>query len=58
LKEYLIKLGFLVEGEDTEKDLFFQIWRLLGGEKRNIVTLNNLRIFLLAVMGTFIEPIL
>jgi hypothetical protein len=28
----------------------------LGGDIRNQVTLNNVRIFLLAVMGTFTEP--
>jgi hypothetical protein len=32
------------------------IWKLLGGEIRNHVTLNNIRILLLAIMGTLIEP--
>lgn len=34
------------------------IWRILGGEIRNHVTLNNIRIFLLAIMGSFVEPML
>jgi len=38
--------------------LTFEIWRLLGGSEKAHVTLNNLRIFLLAIMGTFIEPAL
>ena len=33
-----------------------RIWKNLAGEVRNHVTLNNVRIFLLAVMGTFTEP--
>ena len=34
------------------------IWKILGGEIRNHVTLNNIRIFLLAIMGSFVEPML
>ncbi len=33
-----------------------RIWKNLAGEVRNHVTLNNVRIFLLAVMGTYTEP--
>lgn len=33
-----------------------RIWKNLAREVRNHVTLNNVRIFLLAVMGTFTEP--
>ena len=32
------------------------MWRNLGGEAKSHVTLNNLRIFLFALMGTFVEP--
>jgi hypothetical protein len=32
------------------------MWKNLGGETKNHVTLNNLRIFLLAIMGTLVEP--
>ena len=32
------------------------LWRHLGGELKSHITLNNLRIFLLAIMGTFVEP--
>ena len=32
------------------------VWKVLGGEVRKHVTLNNLRILLLGIMGTFIEP--
>ena len=34
------------------------MWKTLGGELKKHVTLNNLRIFLLAIMGTFVEPLL
>lgn len=50
-KEFLIRLGFDSAGDSTS-----EIWRQLGGEARSIITLNNLRIFLLAIMGTFVEP--
>jgi hypothetical protein len=32
-----------------------ELWKILGGELRNHVTLNNLRMFLLAIMGTYVE---
>lgn len=32
------------------------MWKNLGGEIKAHVTLNNLRIFLFAIMGTFVEP--
>ena len=42
----------------AEKNLVSEIWKILGGQERKHVTLNNLRIFLLSIMGTFIEPAL
>jgi hypothetical protein len=36
--------------------MFIEIWKQLGGKERSLVTLNNLRIFLFAIMGIFIEP--
>ena len=42
--------------ESSDKNIILEIWRHLGGEVNNHVTLNNLRIFLLAIMGTFVEP--
>lgn len=42
--------------ESHEKALVQCMWKSLGGELRNHVTLNNCRIFLLAIMGTLIEP--
>lgn len=53
------RLGFLAEfsvNDENEEKLLQDMWRILGGETRNHVTLNNLRIILLAIMGTFIEP--
>ena len=50
-KDFLVRLGF-----DTTGDSTLEVWRQLGGEIRSIITLNNLRIFLLAIMGTFVEP--
>jgi hypothetical protein len=38
--------------------MIYEVWKLLGGEEKQHVTLNNLRIFLLAIMSTFIEPAL
>jgi hypothetical protein len=32
------------------------MWKNLAGEAKGPVTLNNVRIFLLAVMGTFTDP--
>jgi hypothetical protein len=46
-KDFLSRLGF---GSCDE------IWRQLGGEIKQHITLNNLRIFLLAIMGTLVEP--
>ena len=32
------------------------IWKNLGGDSKGHITLNNLRIFLLAISGTYVEP--
>lgn len=62
LKDFLQKTGFFA-GENGSKgiqleehEMFIEIWKQLGGKERSLVTLNNLRIFLFAIMGTFIEP--
>lgn len=66
-KEFLVKLGFISERylaspeqdnetNDTERNIVFDLWKHLGGQLKNHVTLNNFRIFLLAIMGTFVEP--
>lgn len=68
-KETLVRMGFLsekqlnsyeniynVRGGDQDKNVVFEMWKNLGGEIRNHITLNNLRIFLLAIMGTYVEP--
>jgi MFS-type transporter involved in bile tolerance (Atg22 family) len=39
-----------------DKNIVFEMWKSLGGEIKAHVTLNNLRIFLFAIMGTFVEP--
>jgi hypothetical protein len=64
-KEFLLRLGFVAPGDLSEKgendrpcSFVSEVWRMLGGEVKNHVTLNNTRIFLLAVMGTFLEPTL
>ena len=70
-KEVLLRLGFIdqkylekVSLEEKSEDLTPQyssmqgIWSNLGGESKGHITLNNLRIFLLSVMGTFVEPTL
>jgi hypothetical protein len=50
----------LIASEKSEDlyqdDLLSRIWVNLGGESKGHITLNNVRIFLLAVMGTFAEP--
>jgi len=67
-KEVLVRLGFLNEKQlnsyenifngsgGNEKNIIFEMWKSLGGEAKAHVTLNNLRIFLFALMGTFVEP--
>jgi len=50
-----------VESEENSEnlhsdDLVNKIWKNLAGETKGHVTLNNTRIFLLAVMGTYTEP--
>ena len=32
------------------------MWKTLAGEAKGHVTLNNVRIFLLAMMGTYTDP--
>jgi hypothetical protein len=58
----MIELGFLTDKFEletcNEKNLFYEIWKVLGGEVRTHVTLNNIRIVLLAIMGSFVEPTL
>lgn len=56
-----MRLGFISEriNENNYKEKannVYELWKNLGGENKNHVTLNNLRIFLLAIMGTFVEP--
>ena len=55
MKEFLLKLGFVHDNE-AESSLIFDIWQILGGDEKSLVTLNNVRIFLLAVMGSYVEP--
>lgn len=71
-RELLLRLGFVdikyIERVDLEEktenigrssypdNMIQSIWKNLGGDIRNHVTLNNVRIFLLAVLGTFAEP--
>lgn len=64
----LLKLGFVnekflqdIEAEEKSENLIsdnlvIKIWKNLAGEAKGHVTLNNVRIFLLAVMGTFTDP--
>jgi hypothetical protein len=58
----MTELGFITEKYEMEnsleKQMISDIWKILGGEVRNHVTLNNIRIFLLAIMGSFVEPLL
>ena len=69
-RDLLLKLGFIDQKylekidleekseniQQTSDNVVMRIWKNLAGEVRNHVTLNNVRIFLLAVMGTFTEP--
>lgn len=53
----LVRLGFISDKKlGNENDVILQIWDTLGGEYFGHVTLNNLRIFLLGVMGTHVYP--
>jgi hypothetical protein len=69
--DLLLRLGFIdqkylekIELQEKSENVGYvpgenhvqRIWKNLGGEIRNHVTLNNVRIFLLAVMGTFTDP--
>ena len=66
-KEFMVRLGFMSDklmgssqrdhdSNDQEKSIVYELWKYLGGEIKSHTTLNNLRIFLLAIMGTFVEP--
>lgn len=57
-KELLLRLGFVDQKYllDEKAPLVQLIWQNLGGLAKDQITLNNVRIFLLAVMGTYIEP--
>jgi hypothetical protein len=66
-KEFMVRLGFMAEKHlststrendsiDMEKSIVYDLWKYLGGEIYSHITLNNLRIFLLAIMGTYLEP--
>ncbi len=63
-KELMLRLGFIDQKylelmtleERTTPNLILLIWQNLGGVVKEQNTLNNVRIFLLAVMGTYIEP--
>lgn len=67
-KQILLSLGFIdakylenIENEEKSENLnsdnlVSKIWKNLAGDAKGHVTLNNVRIFLLAVMGTFTDP--
>jgi len=57
-KELLLRLGFVDQKYllDEKGPLVQLMWQNLGGLAKDQITLNNVRIFLLAVMGTYIEP--
>jgi len=63
----MVRLGFMAEkylatstrendSTDMEKSIVYDLWKYLGGEVYSHITLNNLRIFLLSIMGTYLEP--
>lgn len=63
----MVRLGFMSDkmiglsqrehdSKDSDKNIVYDLWKYLGGELKNHITLNNLRIFLLAIVGTFVEP--
>jgi hypothetical protein len=49
IKETLQRMGFVSEECAQDQLSLQEIWKVLGGEARGHVTLNNLRLFLLAV---------
>ena len=53
-------MGFISDKEQlsdlNDKNVLFDIWKILGGDIKNHITLNNCRILLLAIMGTYVEP--
>ena len=63
-KEFIYRLGFISDNQAIQENdkenltIVYELWRNLGGELRSHVTLNNVRMFLLAIMGAFAEPVL
>ena len=67
-KQVLLRLGFVdskfledIENEEksenlTSDNMVSKMWKTLAGEAKGHVTLNNVRIFLLAMMGTYTDP--
>lgn len=60
--EFIANLGFLdlkylvhYNKQIPENDIVREMWKALGGEYRGHITLNNLRIFLLAIMNSHVE---
>lgn len=60
--EFIANLGFLdlkylvhYNKQIPEDDIVREMWKALGGQIKEHITLNNLRIFLLAIMGSFVE---
>ena len=63
-----MRLGFInekflqdIDAEEKSENLdldnlVIKIWKNLAGDAKGHVTLNNVRIFLLAVMGTYTDP--
>lgn len=49
MKDILIQLGYLIHFNEIDESTSDSIWALLGGKAKNYITLNNFRIFLLAV---------
>jgi hypothetical protein len=55
IKETLQRMGFVSEECAQDQLSLQEIWKVLGGEARGHVTLNNLRLFLLAVQNILVE---
>eukprot|EP00347_Sterkiella_histriomuscorum_P021877 403332451 len=60
--EFIANLGFLdlkylvhYNKQIPEDDIVREMWRSLGGQIKGHITLNNLRVFLLAIMGSHVE---
>lgn len=48
-------MGFIKEKVEQDQLSVNEIWKVLGGDARGHITLNNLRIFLLAIQNILIE---